>query len=325
MTGGGYNRVIGAELSSKERIVIRIPRFGDEIDDIVAILQFLKNYSSIPVPHILHFDLTDKNSIGSPHMVQKYVAGHPLEQLMPTLTEKNRLEITTQLAKITAMIGNTTFEHIGILRASSKGDTSGVVAAMPLIAAAADRAPCFKTLDFLLKCYNIHTQRALSLDANDKWFVGYMEKLARIAHAINKKRPFSNKFCLLHNDFMAQNIQVVTNDDGSLGLAAVFDWDDATAAPIEAAYVVPDWLWNWNPKEEEGRKNMIPALSDLRNAKETFERVIELEIPGFVSISEYGFEARELFYFAVNGLVFQEQSARIDQLANSVLGIENVA
>jgi hypothetical protein len=262
-------------------------------------------------------------------MVQKYVVGQPLEQLMPTLTAKNRLEITTQLAKTTAMICTTTFEHIGILRASSKSDTSDVVVTMPLTAAAAaDRAPFSKTLDFLLECYNILTQRALSLDPNDKWLVGYMEKLATIARAVDKNRPFTNKFCLLHNDFMAQNIQVVTNDDGSLGIAAVFDWDDATAAPIEAAYVVPEWLWTWTPKEGEGRKNMagnIPASSDLCKAKETFERVIELEIPGFMSISEYGFEARELFYFAVNGLVFQEQSTRIDQLANSVLGIEIVA
>jgi hypothetical protein len=300
--------------SLRDRIIIRIPRFKEEIDDDVAVLRYLEGLYSIPVPHVLRYDLTDANPLESPYMIQQYVYGPSLQQLMSTLRLEKRLEIVYELAGVTAAICATTFEHVGILRAIPNSSCVGF--AMPQNSAMHE--PFSNTLDFLIECYKGHSRNAQAIDPNDKWLPSYMEKLEAIARAFNMRRPFSNKFYLLHNDFMPRNVHVIENADGRPGIEAVLDWDGTTAAPIEAAYVVPHWLWTWSPEAEEGREEMadtMPKSADLRAAKQAFEEKIDLLIPGFMSTWRECSAARELFYFAINGLDYQDDAKRIDRLA----------
>ena len=129
----------------------------------------------------------------------------------------------------------------------------------------------------------------------------------------------------MHNDFMARNIQIAESADGALEIAAILDWDGTRAAPIEAGYNVPHWLWTWSPHHEEGRAEIsdtTPDSAQLCAVKEMFEREIESRIPGFVPMWREGLPARELFYFAANGLTYQHDDIRVDRLVRSKLEIE---
>jgi hypothetical protein len=96
---------------------------------------------------------------------------------------------------------------------------------------------------------------------------------------------------------MARNIPVKENADEQLVIAAILEWDSA-AAPIEAACVVPHWLWTWTLEEEDGMVEIadeMPITPELQAVKELFEKEIELLAPGFMLMSRVGFLSRELF------------------------------
>lgn len=104
MAGGGFNRIIGlsrtigSQEEEKTQYVLRVPRFdAAQLDREVAVLQFVRRYSEIPVPEVVGFNETSNNVLGDPYMVQKRVPGFDLYSSFPKLDHTSKCRIAQQL------------------------------------------------------------------------------------------------------------------------------------------------------------------------------------------------------------------------------------
>lgn len=323
MTGGGYNRIIGVELSNDERYVLRIPRIApvfEEVADQVALLRYLKNHSALPVPHVLHFDITDHNPLGWSYVLQRRIDALPLSSYMADLASSNWKSLTDQVANITSQMCSTTFPSIGILRAKAPDDVCSLRFALPLRLGDAEHDPPSTTfndtLAYLEQCFDIHTANALFHDPNDSLTPSLMTGLKNVAVALAAEHLFSNRFSLFHEDHEARNSLVTKDDSGRFIAQAILDFDGALAAPIEAAWPLPHWLWTWDEKEEEGILDLadaVPESKERLQIKEYFEQQIERLVPGFMNAWRRHQEIRELLGFAVHGISSNEDQRRVEK------------
>jgi len=104
MAGGGFNRIIGlsrtigSQEEEKTQYVLRIPRFdAAQLDREIAVLQFVRRYSKLPVPEVVGFNETSNNVLGDPYMVQKRVPGFDLYSSFPKLDHTSKCRIAQQL------------------------------------------------------------------------------------------------------------------------------------------------------------------------------------------------------------------------------------
>ena len=113
MKGGGFNRVIGIDITdSREesgkptRLVLRVPRFVHARPDRdVATLRFVRQYTSIPVPEVVKYDFTKNNPLDSPYLVQTRVLGHTLQtdpgpNYYPNLSHQQKCIVAKELGRI---------------------------------------------------------------------------------------------------------------------------------------------------------------------------------------------------------------------------------
>ena len=83
LKGGTFHRIIGITIKqtshSTERLVLRVPRDDDShTDREVAIVNFVRQYPSIPVPEIKAFDCAEDNLLNSLYVIQSRILGHDL-------------------------------------------------------------------------------------------------------------------------------------------------------------------------------------------------------------------------------------------------------
>ena len=112
MRGGGFNRVVGidvaetmSELVDRCRLILRIPRFENARPDRdVAVLRFVREYTSIPVPEVKLFDFSSNNPLKSPYVIQSRIPGdnlqHPGPTYYPYLSHKQKCTVATELGRI---------------------------------------------------------------------------------------------------------------------------------------------------------------------------------------------------------------------------------
>ena len=113
MKGGGFNRVIGIDITdSREesgeatRLVLRVPRFVHARPDRdVTTLRFVRKYTSIPVPEVVVYDFTKKNPLDSPYLVQARIPGHTLQtdpspSYYPNLSHKQKCIVAKEVGRI---------------------------------------------------------------------------------------------------------------------------------------------------------------------------------------------------------------------------------
>ena len=113
MKGGSYNRVIGVDIidtrkdsGAPTRLVLRVPRsFHTRLDRDVAILRFVRKYTSIPVPEVVRYDFTKNNPLGSPYLVQTRIPGHNLQNgcspsCYPNLSHKQKCIVAKEIGRI---------------------------------------------------------------------------------------------------------------------------------------------------------------------------------------------------------------------------------
>ncbi|KAF9512623.1 hypothetical protein BS47DRAFT_1394071 [Hydnum rufescens UP504] len=165
-------------------------------------------------------------------------------------------------------------------------------------------SPFDNTLAYLKQCFDIHIDNSLFEDPNAIWTPSLMRRLKDAVVALAAKQPFSNRFSLLHEDYEARNFLVTKNESGRFVVQAILDFDGAVAAPIEAAWPFPHWLWTWDVRAKEGISDLadaIPESEERKQIKEYFEDQIERLVPGFMTARANNWEIRELFYFATNG------------------------
>ncbi|KAF9514077.1 hypothetical protein BS47DRAFT_1382177 [Hydnum rufescens UP504] len=314
MTGGGYNRIIGVHLSNHERYVLRIPRLHpsfDELSNQVAVLRYIKEHSTVQVPSVVRFDTTNQNPLGWSYALQCRIEGLPLSDYMPDLVSGDWKSLTDQVAYVTSQICSLTFPSIGILRAEAPGDVSALRFGLPPQFREPDydtpASPFDNTLAYLKQCFDIHIDNSLFEDPNAIWTPSLMRRLKDAVVALAAEQPFSNRFSLLHEDYEARNFLVTKNESGR-------------GCTDRSRLAVSHWLWTWDVRAKEGISDLadaIPESEERKQIKEYFEDQIERLVPGFMTARANNWEIRELFYFATNGLISNEDDRRAQKYLRS--------
>ena len=119
INGGSFNRIVGVSLKSSvdslstdlisnmldqhgnNDYILRVPHHADDpMDGDLIILHYVRSKTSIPVPHVVAFDLSDDNPLGRPYMLQRRIPGVCLSSIIYELTQPQRCQLAIQLARI---------------------------------------------------------------------------------------------------------------------------------------------------------------------------------------------------------------------------------
>lgn len=254
--------------------VIRFPgpghtTFRDEkILNEVQVIQSLEQNTTIPVPRLISWGLTEDSPHGcGPFIISDFVEGVHLSDILKDPSDAKRLyrnpqidrgisdNVFSQIADIMLQLYRFDFDHIGAI---SKSSTTGIwsVTGRPLTYSMNELATTafypldkFPTARFesasgyfqsLIAQQKTHlwTQRNLCsspVDAHDRYISRYLFAQHVDRHCIDDRGPFK-LFC---DDFRPQNIIV---DPTTLRIKAVLDLEFTNAMPSQFASEPPWWL-----------------------------------------------------------------------------------
>ncbi|KAH7394212.1 phosphotransferase enzyme family protein-like protein [Phaeosphaeria sp. MPI-PUGE-AT-0046c] len=255
-------------------VMIRFPgpghtTFRDEkIRNEVQIIQFLYEHTTIPVPRLFSWGLTeDSPQYLGPFMISEFVEGVHLSDVLKDPADPKRLHLNpnvdrnildnvyTQMAHIMLELYNVDFDQIGAI---SKDKSSGAwsVTERPLTYTMNELATTAffpvehfpsttftSTSDYfqyLMTEHKIHlwTQRNICgspTEARNRYISRLLYAKSSDKHCVNDSGPFK-LFC---DDFRPQNILV---DPETLRIKAVLDLEFTNAMPCQFASDAPWWL-----------------------------------------------------------------------------------
>ena len=341
MRGGSYNRVtsitiLDSESKEDTRLVLRVPRQAWEStpEREVALLRYVRQYTSIPVPEVIAVDYTSNNLLKDPYVIQKRILGTNIS------VAKHEREITTeQWCTVAREIGRTMLElqkvtnpTPGLIESSSNRDGSCSFSVTPFdIKSAYD--PDWKekaatvtaeTKAYVLDIYKESTFRFL-ITQFGRWMAeeldrkpegiyhwDYMYRLARIAGQMERMSLLGDDInCLAHLDLAGRNIMVEFPPDEPLKITGYLDWDSAVFAPKFVACAPPWWLWQDDDDEtdyqdDESKANDTPAQPHKQEIKRAFEETVGEDFLIYAYEPEYQL-ARKLFHIAIQGNSSSEQ------------------
>jgi aminoglycoside phosphotransferase (APT) family kinase protein len=254
--------------------IIRFPgpghtTFRDEkIWNEVQVIQFLQQNTTIPVPRLISWGLTeDSPRHFGPFMISDFVEGVHLSDILRDPNDAKRLylnpqidgeildKVFSQIADIMLQLYKFDFDHIGaISKASSTGCWSvprrpltysmnelATTAFYPMdtfpTAPFASAGDYFRSLVSEQKTH-LWTQRNLCgspVEALNRYVSRHLFAQSVDRHCINDRGPFK-LFC---DDFRPQNIMV---DPNTLRIKAVLDLEFTNAMPSQYASEPPWWL-----------------------------------------------------------------------------------
>lgn len=348
LLGGSFNRIIGVTVGGVEseearRLILRVPRIGwmTRPDRDVAILRYVSQQSSIPVPEITNYDLTPHNPLKRSYVFQTRMSGYSLQQVYPNISKEQIRTITKEIGKIILKLQSVTNAHPGIVEFSSKECDSDTFAVRPFdIKAPHDKDWMSKpvdheswdqdkhkslyedTLNFFIAQFGRWRADELIKDSSCIAWWDYMHRFVDIAKQMSRLGVFDdNQHCLCHLDFNARNIMVDPQPDDTISITGVLDWDSAILAPRFVSCAPPWWVWavddeddgaDWD-EQDESRALEEPPTTYARELKRLFEDTVGEEYCHYAYKTQYRL-ARRLFRFAVNGMHGNEDISDADKL-----------
>ena len=334
LMGGSYNRVIGINIpetyetsSDIDRsFILRIPRENDARPDrYMAILNYVRNFSSIPVPEVVHTDYTADNPLGYPYVIQTRVPGRSLASIWdPDLSVEQRCSVALDLAKMLGKLQKVTGPGPGMIEAHervAKGllrttilpyelqTNHGVVDDAEIYPQYTGNDPSL--FDFFMS--QINRWRALLLappkaerrhDWREQW-----ECWRRVIVAAEEMNMMGllrdNTYSLCHLDLYARNIMAEIQDDSTVKITGYVDWDSAIFAPSFVGCAPPFWLWYEDPAyfHEENERGAACEPKDPANlkVKQVFDDAVGRDFLHFAYEPRFRL-ARMLFRIAKDGI-----------------------
>lgn len=335
MTGGTFNRIIGitvndSENDCAEQLILRVPRIAwmSRPDREVAVLRFVRQHSSVPVPVVKAYDFNSGNPLKDPYVVQSRIAGTNLRTAIQTdLSHEQWCTIAREVGQIMLRFQEMRHSVPGLIEEVAKED--GVQAftvksfdvkpslekdwtlkqASPLFEAENSTAlECYEksTLNFFLAQFGRWRAEELRIDPTEILHPHFMERLAVVASQMNRIGCFGdNTNCLSHLDLAAHNIMVEVGSDKSISLTGVLDFDSACFAPMFVSCYPPWWLWQDETQpgdalEDESQSNDTPPDPELVEIKRIFEETVGDTFLRYAYQPQFRL-ARKLFKIACHG------------------------
>ncbi|TFK34556.1 kinase-like domain-containing protein [Crucibulum laeve] len=326
MAGGSFHRIVGATVTSdvavtQREVILRIPRFLYlRLADEVAVLNYLTDHTTIPVPHVLCFDLSSENQIGSPYILQSHVPGKRLHSIYPTLPFEKKKAVIREVAQLLKQFNDITFSTIGMLVAGNPECTEVKIDqawdyAEDIFPREDDPRPPAQsnsTRSFLEERWSFHLEEEERCGPSSRSEISYITAFRKLTEGLqlpNIDTPA--RIVLFHTDFAPRNIFV---DEETGDITGVLDWDRAESAVVEAAWTMPAWLWD---KDSTGSDLLswvdpdeIPDDPTAQKLRTFFIQEIGNLIPSYVEVIRENKILHEILLFARLGLRSQPMIER---------------
>ena len=346
MRGGSYNRITGITILDSEgkedtHLVLRVPRIAWDStpEREVALLRYVRQHTSIPVPEVIAVDYTSNNLLKDPYVIQKRIPGTTIS------VAREEKEITTeQWCTVAREIGRTMLElqkvtnpTPGLIESSTDKDGSYSFSVVPFdIKRAHDHTwkekaatVTAETKAYLLKIYKEGTFRFLTTQFG-RWMAeeldrkpdgiyhwDFMYRLARAAGQMERMSLLGDNInCLAHLDLAGRNIMVEFPPDEPPKITGYLDWDSAVFAPRFVACAPPWWLWQdeddeTDYQEDESKANETPARPHNQEIKRAFEETVGEDFLTYAYEPEFQL-ARKLFHIAIQGNNSTQQLQQVE-------------
>ena len=335
MTGGTFNRIIGITVidpnyDRPEQLILRVPRIAwmSRPDREVAVLRYVRQHSSVPVPNIKAFDLKSENPLKDPYVVQSRIAGTNLHTAIQNdLSHEQWCSIAREVGQIMLRFQEMGNPVPGLIEEVTKED--GIQAftvkpfdikpplekdwtlkqASPLFDADnCTTLECYEksTLDFFLAQFGRWRAEELRIDPTEILHPHFMERLAVTASQMTRLGCFGdNTNCLSHLDLAAHNIMVEVRPDNTITVTGVLDFDSACFAPTFVSCYPSWWLWQDETQpgdalEDETQSNEPPPDPELLEIKHIFEETVGDNFLRYAYHPQFRL-ARRLFKIACHG------------------------
>lgn len=339
LKGGDYNHITGITLPSshaqgERNLILRVPRWANKrVDRDVAILEYVRQRTSIPVATIAATDFSCNNPFEKPYLLQHRVSGIDLSTLWDDLSHSQRRTIAVELGRIVRTL------------LSLQSPVAGHIEAMPSTAGSlenfsivpfelevaldeltdetkssilidhADPRAHQTTLDVFTSQFQRWKTVALAHNCGD--ISAEVELLDGMLKAVREMDDLglfqANWNCLCHVDLHQGNIMTRVRLDGSIEIVAILDWDEAIYAPNFVNCHPPGWIWGYEfadrvdendlllwPYELEGANN-IPPTPEQQELKRLFEEYAGADYLRLAYDQHYRL-SRGLFRIAIDGM-----------------------
>jgi hypothetical protein len=146
MSSGSYNRIVGGILSygqhEERRVVIRIPQFTSPLlVSEVAVLRFLESNTTIPVPHVLHFDESSSNILSKPYMILEHLQGSCLDNVYADMPPHKKILVARSMAQLLKKLSSVSFDVIATLLSASPDGFGLEIGHMARITSSSESVP----------------------------------------------------------------------------------------------------------------------------------------------------------------------------------------
>ncbi|EHY60905.1 hypothetical protein ABEF92_005527 [Exophiala dermatitidis] len=275
---GSFNICYKVKYDDGFHAVVRFAALGrtiyrrEKADNEVAVMKYLRQYTSIPVPDVLGAG----TCWAGPYIVMSFVEGESLATLLqdplqtgrpvlnPRISERALKKAYREMAKLHLHLSKSEFHRIGALECNGESFT---VTKRPLtynmneLATSANlpphvfpTQPCDSADEYLTLLADQHFshlqhQRNDAITDQDDCRKKYVARclFRKIVHNISTEHCHG-PFRLYCDDFRPSNVLVDLRD---LHVTGAVDWEFTYVAPAEFAYIAPWWLLLQSPEEWE--------------------------------------------------------------------------
>ena len=334
---GDLNHITGITLPSgsgeiERNLILRVTRWDQRtLSRDVAILNYVRQKTRIPVPTIAAIDTSCNNPLEKPYVLQHLVLGSDLRASWDNLCHQQRYEIAAQIGQVYHTLLQLEHPKVGLLdemTATPGGTSSFKVVPFDLDLPEDEKEPDLDTAAYSGSTINQQTAVDLFRFQMNRWRavalsqscgridneVKLWDQLLQVVHDMDDIGLFKGSpNCLCHVDLHPGNIMVQTHAGDSINITAILDWDEAVIAPKFVACTPPAWLWAddyENQVDENGDDpwpyelagaGVTPLTLEKQEIKQIFEENAGAEFY-LLAYDEISRLRRTLFRIAKEGL-----------------------
>lgn len=276
-TSGWQNVVLELAFSDQVYWIARVPYEKGEDDfktsllSEIATMNSIRQRTSIPVPRVFDFEISENQPFGYPYVFMEYLNGNTLpDRISKAVPQQYHRKVADQFAKVFFELQNLTFTRIGRLWC---GETANQPIEIINMSWHHSPGPLETSFEYFYNQRQGENREIVTLhpDSPD-WLTACWVLKSALDHIIIEDR-LRGPFPLCHLDLHFGNMLF----DDDFNLTGIIDWSSAQAAPLEQLSVSPEFMIFPSLSEEENRptiefKNLvIQALEKMEKERDTAE------------------------------------------------------
>ena len=247
-------------------LIVRVSRWDQHrLDRQVAILSFVHQKTTIPVPIVSATDFTCNNALQKPFVLQRWVSGSDLQTIWTDLSHSQRCKVASELGGIIRSLLSVERTCAGVVEARLRsipcndnfhivlfevGDQDEHEETNETGLEARQKPRVLResqnTLEFFQS--QLGRWRAVASEASCGEIdneVTLWDSMLKAIHEMEALGLFEKMLnCLCHVDLHPGNIMAQVQPDGTIAISGILDWDEAIIAPKFMTCMPLAWLWD---------------------------------------------------------------------------------